>query len=143
MDRVRSYEEPVYLLDTAALNDKYDDVARHDNPFRWWTGSTRIPYDCLGESLKVVLYERGWKFLEAMDKREWTLVGELQMGNPHVAYDDIGLPDLSLREILIKGMFKYEGKPGFIRTELDPAQVLWEPDANITAKEALKAWGHN
>ena len=137
--RVTSFAEPTNLLDTSVLNEKY--AARMDNPYRVKSGTTRIPYDCVGEGLKQVLYDRGWQFLSAMDKQGWTLEGQLEMSNPRPALDDMGLPDLSQRMVTIRGVFKYNPPMRIIRTEFDPNIIQREPDQTISTRDALKALG--
>ena len=143
MDKIReaSFSEPDYLLDTASINARF--AASSDNPRRIRTGVCKVPYDCVGGSLRAMLYDRASMFVEAMHKQGWELEGGLQMGNPRPAYDEFGLPDMSLREVTIQGIFKFVNKGEVIRLYLDPAAVRREPDQTLSARDALRAWGLN
>ena len=138
-DRVSSPQTPDYLLDTTQLNRKYAEGA--DNPLRYITGETRVDYDCQGERLQQVLYDKAWQFIDAEKKQGWELQGQLHFDDPKIAKDDNGLPDLGKVAYRITGQFKYQGPPRTIRTELDPATIRQAPDQTITTADALKAWG--
>lgn len=126
--------EPNFLIDTAAINRKY--AARADNPYRTWTGATTVPYDCTGETLKKMLYDASGRFLEAMDKKNWTLVSKLRIRDNGFSRDGVtGLPMMDKVEYVIVGIFKYVHSTEMIRTELPPEMVLNHPQATNDLKK--------
>ena len=140
MDREATFAQPDYLLDTAAINAKY--ASRADNPRRFRTGVFRVPFDCVGGLLRGICEDKAKRFVSDLFKQGWELEGNVQMGNPRVAHDEYGLPDLSEREITVCGVFKFQGKNRIVSLELDPASVKQAPDHVLTVAEARKAWGH-
>ena len=140
MDRVSAPQQLEFLLDTERINEKY--AERADNPLRYITGSTRVDRDCVGAALKSALYEAAWKFIDNEKKQGWELQGTLHFDNPRTAKLDTGVTDLGAVEYRITGVFKYQGPPRTIRTELDPAIIKQAPDHTINAADAQKAWGH-
>lgn len=129
--------EPEFLIDTAAINRKY--AARRDNPHRTWTGVTQVDIDCTGEMLKRRLYDACGRFIEAMRKRNWDLVGQVYVGDPHQARDEHGVPSLGKVEYRIKGGFKFTEPLRAARIDIPTGLIKRDPEHTITAKEAKKA----
>lgn len=129
--------EPEFLIDTAAINRKY--AAQRDNPHRTWTGVTQVDVDCAGEILKRHLYSACGRFIDAMRKRNWDLVGRLFVGSPHQARNDNGILLLGRVEYSIRGGFKFTEPLRPLRTEVPSGLVKRDPDHTITLAEAKKA----
>lgn len=130
--------EPQFLIDTAAINEKYSKIA--GDPRRWWTGVFRVQADCQGESLQRKVYESCGRFIEAMAKRRWDIVGECHVYGPYKSHDlDTQLVVLGESEYKIRAVFKLADTPKHERIEVPTGLVKRDPDHKITLAEAKRA----
>ncbi len=127
-----------YLLDTTALNKKM--AMRNKNPYRWKTGSFRVPKGANKEQKVKAAKLACEKFVQAMEQQGWELKSKLQVYGPYPAFDILyNIPLLDQEELRIRGIFKTEPKP--VRIEVPPGIVRQSPDHKITLQEAMKATG--
>ena len=87
--------EPNFLLDVDAINRKY---AEHkENPNRQWTGVFTAPRGCSDQQFERIAYDACKRWIDAMQKRQWALIGKLHVSNtPYLARDidtQVGLLD--------------------------------------------------
>ncbi len=129
--------EPQFLLDTAAINEKYSKVAA--DPRRWWTGVFRTQSDLQGPTLQRKVYESCGRFIEAMSKRRWDIVGECHVYGPYASHDEANLVVLGEVEYKIRAIFRLADTPKSERTEIPPGLVRQDPEHRISLKEAVRA----
>ena len=109
------------LLDTAKIQQRLD--RRKDNPYSRLEGSCHVPVDASSGLKKSHIKGTTSTFLEAMDKRGYTLVSQLRLFGPYEAVElDTSKPLPEMEEWRVRGVFKKD-KPEFNRIELDPAMV--------------------
>ena len=130
--------EPQFLLDTAAINEKYSKVAA--DPRRWWTGVFRAQSDLQGPALQRKTYESCGRFIEAMGKRRWDIVGEGHVYGPYKTHDlDSSLVILGEVEYKIRAVFRLADTPKTLRTEVPTGLIRRDPEHRLSLKEAVKA----
>lgn len=134
------YGEPDFLIDTEAVNAKYR--ARSGDPRRTWTGTTLVDQDCKGDLLQKRLYEAGGKFIQAMAKKGWDLIGKVKIKGPFTARDiETNAVLMGKNEWHLEAAFRLQSAPRTIRTELPPGVVRRDPEHRLTTAEAVRAWG--
>ena len=109
------------LLDTAKIQRRLD--RRKDNPYSRLEGSCHVPVDASSALKKSHIKGTTNTFLEAMDKRGYTLVSQLRLFGPYEAVElDTSKPLPEMEEWRVRGVFKKD-KPEFTRIEIDPALI--------------------
>ena len=129
--------EPEFLIDTAAVNKRL--AAQRADPRRWWTGTFRAPKECTRAQLQSTARESCNRFVQAMLKKGWDLIGKFYMYGPNTARDlESGAVLLDKNEFLVKAVFQMAETPKTVRLELPPGIVKRDPAHRITAAEARK-----
>ena len=124
------------MLDTTAINKRMADKA--DNPYRWRTGSFRLPKSVVGEMKDKMTDAACNAFLQAFERQGWKLESKVQVVGPFTARDlGNGAVLLDQDEWRVRAIFSTVPKP--VRIEVPAGLVRQDPEQNITLKEALKA----
>ena len=119
------------LVDTSKIQQRLD--RRKDNPYSRLEGSCHIPVDASGGLKKSHIKSTTNTFLEAMDKRGYTLVSQLRLFGPYEAVElDTSKPLPEMEEWRVRGVFKKD-KPEFQRIYLDPDMVKQDSGHSLTA----------
>jgi len=119
------------LVDTAKVQQRLD--KRRDNPYSRLEGSCHVPIDASSGLKKSHIKSTAGTFLEAMDKRGYTLASQLKLFGPYEAVEmDTTKPLPDMEEWRVRGVFKKD-KPEFQRVYIDPDMVKQDPEHSITA----------
>ena len=119
------------LLDTAKIQQRLD--RRKDNPYSRLEGSCHVPVDASSGLKKSHIKGTTNTFLEAMDKRGYTLVSQLRLFGPYEAVElDTSKPLPEMEEWRVRGVFKKD-KPEFQRIYLDTDMVKEDSEHSLTA----------
>ena len=130
--------EPEFLIDTAAINKKY--AAMKDDPRRWWTGVFQTDAECKDELLKKKTYDSCQRFVVAMAKRDWDLVGGVHVYGPFKLHDiDTSVVILGKSEWKVRAIFRLAQSLKSIRMEVPSGLVRRDPEQRLTLREALRA----
>jgi len=123
-----------FILDTTALNKKYEDSK--DNPYRWRVGTFQVPKYVNGDHMKNLCKSAIDKWLEIYERQGWQLASKVQVyrGNPF-GYDlHSGVALLDREELRVRAIFKNINQPKTMRIEIP------QPSTN-TLQDAMKAYG--
>ena len=119
------------LLDTAKIQRRLN--RRKDNPYSRLEGSCHVPVDASSALKKSHIKGTTNTFLEAMDKRGYTLVSQLRLFGPYEAVElDTSKPLPEMEEWRVRGVFKKD-KPELQRIYLDPDMVKQDSEHSLTA----------
>ena len=120
-----------FLADTARLNDWLN--LRQENPYRWKTGTFRLP-ECSETIHRKLVVLACKKFIVAMDKQGWTLESRLAATGPYKALE-LEHHDDGKQEFRVRAIFKTVLKT--IRFEIPKDIVKRDPDQTVSLKEAI------
>ena len=108
-------------VDVGKIQRRMD--ANKDNPFTVLEGSCQLPSDASSGLKKSHIKGTTNKFLEAMDKRGFSLTSRISLLGPFPAVEmNSDIPIFGHEEWRVRGVFRKD-KPEFSRIELDPAIV--------------------
>ena len=130
--------EPQFLIDTVAINRKYA-AMKHD-PRRWWTGVFQAPVGCSDGQRRRLAYDACGRWIEAMKKRRWDLVGRVSMYGPRRAHDiNTNITLLDREEYILRAVFKLADTPVTELIEIPTGLIKRDPEHTITLHEAIAA----
>ena len=130
--------KPDPLIDVGKIQARLD--ARAGNPLRWKEGSFKLPKGASASQIRNAAQLAANRFISGMAKQGWSLHEKPQLAGPFLARDiDSHIPLLDMDEYRIRAVFKKEGSPERVRTELPPGIIRQDPEQTITMQEAEKA----
>tara|TARA_Y100000310_G_scaffold314725_1_gene364378 strand:+ start:75 stop:449 length:375 start_codon:yes stop_codon:yes gene_type:complete len=111
-----SHLDADFNLDVAALNRKY--AASKDDPRRTWTGTFQVPKGISQSMFERLSQARCGRFVEALNKKGWDLIGRLQVFGPFACHDlQTAVVLLDQNEYRVRGPFRLR-KPEPVRIEI-------------------------
>ncbi len=127
-----------FLIDIDAIQKKYSAIG--GDPRRWMTGVFQVDSDMVGDALQRKVYESCGRFIEAMTKKRWDIVGKCHVYGPYRAHDiDTSITILGKSEYKIRAVFKLADTPKTIREEVPTGLIKRDPEHTIDLAEAKKA----
>ncbi len=91
-------------------------------------------------ALRDKTYQSCGRFIEAMKKRRWDVVGKCYVYGPYPAHDiDSSAIILGEVEYQIRAVFQLADTPKIVRDEVPTGLIRRDPEHTITLAEAKKA----